>query len=263
MIDQFTYLQHPAVTALFGLCIGSFLHALSHRIAYEKPILRKRSHCPSCDGMIPWYYNIPVFAWFWLSGRCASCKASISWTYPFIELATAICLVFVWHYMPLTNIMAKIIYSLFASALIVATTTDLHTMTIPQVVSLWFAPIGLIAAYANQLLINLEQSLIGCFLGYASLWAVNQIFKKIKKIDGMGVGDMELFCMIGAFIGPYGLWHTLLVASVTGSLVGLAIQCFYKKQMMIPFGPFLALGALCHLAFQFHIERLLRMGMGA
>jgi leader peptidase (prepilin peptidase) / N-methyltransferase len=238
----------PLFTALIGLCLGSFLHALAHRIAFERPILRPRSHCPHCDSLITWYDNIPVISWLVLGGRCRECAMQISWIYPFTELATSILLTLIWHHFPLPLLASGIAYSIFIAALIVATVTDLHTFTIPQVASLWVAPLGIVAAACGLLHISLRYSIMGACLGYLSLWLVNFIFKKIRGIDGMGVGDMELFCMIGAFIGPLGLWQALLVASVGGSLAGIAQKLFNKNATnIIPFGPFLALGACCHL----------------
>lgn len=248
-------------TALIGLCLGSFLHALAHRIAFEKPLFRRRSHCPHCDTLITWYHNIPVISWLTLGGRCHKCKSIISWIYPCVELITAIGLIFVWHYMPLPSVWSKLIYSMFVAALVISTATDLHTMTIPQVASLWVAPVGIAAAVFSMLRINTLHSILGAVIGYISLWLINMVFKKIRGMDGIGIGDMELFCMIGAFIGPLGLWHTLLIASISGSIVGGAISLFNKQTtpLAVPFGPFLALGALCHLFFAPTISWLLGM----
>lgn len=248
----------PLFTALLGLCLGSFLHAIAHRISFEKPILRTRSHCPNCDVLITWYHNIPVLSWLLLGGRCCSCQAIISWIYPFTELVTAIGLTLVWHHMPLPSLWSGLAYTIFLAALIVATTSDLHTMTIPQVASLWIAPFGIVAAGLMLLHISLLQSVLGAALGYASLWLVNFIFKKVRGMDGIGVGDMELFCMIGAFIGPIGLWQTLFIASISGSMVGITMRLLKKEaQIMIPFGPFLALGAFSHLIYPELLIRLL------
>lgn len=238
----------PFFTALVGLCLGSFLHALAHRIAFEKPILRKRSHCPDCDILITWYQNIPILSWLALGGRCCNCKALISWIYPFTELVSAIAFTLVWHYLPLQSPLMGVAYSLFIAALIVATTTDLHTFTIPQAASLWMAPVGIAAAAAQLLHISLLQSIFGACVGYISLWLVNFIFKKMRGIDGIGVGDMELLCMIGAFLGPVGVWHTVMIASTVGSLWGLLMYLLHKEANgIVPFGPFLALGACCQL----------------
>lgn len=253
-------LTSPVFTALIGLCLGSFLHALAHRIAFDKPIFRRRSHCPNCDTLITWYHNIPVISWFALGGRCRNCKNTISWIYPFTELTTALSLIFIWHYMLFPNIWGGIFYSIFIAALAISTATDLHTMTIPQIASLWVAPIGIIGSALLLLNINLMQSIIGATLGYASLWIINALFKKIRGVDGIGIGDMELFCMIGAFIGPLGLWHTLLIASTAGSVIGGLLHLHSKEASpILPFGPFLALGACCHLFFAPTISWLLGM----
>ncbi|MBM3886826.1 prepilin peptidase [Candidatus Dependentiae bacterium] len=256
------FYSSPLITALIGLCLGSFLHALAHRIAFEKPLFRKRSHCPNCDVMIAWYQNIPILSWVLLGGKCYHCKMRISWIYPFTELMSATAFTLVWHYLPIQSSYMGIAYSVFIAALIVATTTDLHTFTIPQAASIWIAPIGIIAAAFNLLHISLLQSIIGAFIGYSSLWIVNFAFKKIRGIDGIGIGDMELLCMIGAFIGPAGLWHTILIASTVGCFWGLFINMIYKDACrIIPFGPFLALGASCHLFFARYIWAFLMPGL--
>lgn len=255
----------PLFTALIGLCLGSFLHAIAHRISFEKPVLRARSHCPNCDALIAWYHNIPVLSWLLLGGRCCTCQSIISWIYPFTELVTAIGLTLIWHYMPLPSAWSGVVYTVFLAALIVATTSDLHTMTIPQIASLWIAPVGIVTAGLGFLHISLLQSILGTITGYASLWLVNFVFKKIRGIDGIGEGDMELFCLIGAFTGLLGLWHTLLIASVTGSIVGGITRLIKKKtrlddaNTMIPFGPFLALGAFCHLMFSGLLQLMLNL----
>lgn len=241
---------NPLLTSIIGLCIGSFLHALAHRIAFDKPVLLPRSHCPKCNTLITWYHNIPVLSWLMLQGQCYTCKNNISWIYPIIELVTAINSVLIWHYMPLQSPWSGACYSIFIAALIISTTTDLHTMTIPQIASLWIAPIGIAAAATSLLKISLLQSIIGSMIGYLSLWIINFIFKKMRGINGIGIGDMELFCMIGAFIGPLGLWHTLLIASIGGSITGGILRLINKEaSLILPFGPFLALGACCHLFF--------------
>ena len=251
----------PLFTALIGLALGSFLHATAHRIAYEKPVFRRRSHCPTCDVLIAWYHNIPVLSWLLLGGRCCSCKSIISWIYPFTELVTAIGLTLIWHFMPFQSVYSGVVYTLFLSGLIVATVSDLHTMTIPQIASIWLAPVGLFASTLRLLPITLFQSVAGAAIGYASLWGINELFKKTRGMDGIGIGDMELFCMIGAFTGPIGLWHTLLIASVTGALVGGGLRLLKQNSSpLIPFGPFLALGAFGHLIFQAQLQRLLMMG---
>ncbi len=242
------FFTYPVITALLGLVLGSFLHASAHRLAFDKEFFLPRSHCPQCNALIAWYDNIPVISWIFLKGHCRHCQGKISFMYPFIEIVTALCLTALWHSSPIITSAPKLSYTLFLCALVVATATDLHTFVIPQIVSLWLAPIGVLLAAGSFLPITLTESICGATLGYGSLWMINFIFKKLRKLDGMGVGDMELFCMIGAFIGPLGLWHTLLIASCTGTLWGLASRLFsLYEHTIIPFGPFLALGSFVHL----------------
>ena len=258
-----TLIASPCITAVIGLCLGSFLHAMAHRIAFDRPLTRQRSHCPHCDRLIAWYHNIPVISWVWLRGRCSSCAHPISWSYPATELITAILMVLVWHYLPLSSTIMGLAYSLFAAALVVATVTDFYSLTIPQLASIWLAPVGVAAAASGYLHISLWQSVIGAALGYASLWIINFIFKKMRNIDGIGVGDMELLSMIGAFIGPTGLYYTVLIASITGSAWGLTVRLIHKQEPMtpIPFGPFLALGGILFLLLESQILSLFALNL--
>jgi leader peptidase (prepilin peptidase)/N-methyltransferase len=155
----------------------------------------------------------------------------------------------IWHYLPLTSTIMGLAYSLFISALVVATVTDFYSLTIPQLASIWLAPVGIAVAASGNLQISVWQSVVGAIIGYTSLWIINFAFKKMRNIDGIGVGDMELLCMIGAFIGPIGLYYTVLIASVTGSAWGLTIRLVRKQAPTtpIPFGPFLALGGMLYL----------------
>jgi len=142
-------------------------------------------------------------------------------------------------------------YVIFFSALILATATDFFAMVIPQIVTLWLVPVGLLFAYTNTIDITILESILGALLGYGILWIVATVFKKITKKDGLGVGDMEQLAMIGAFLGPEGVWYSLMLGSVSGALVGSAYLIITKQRSNthIPFGQFLALGATIYYFF--------------
>ncbi|MFA6527745.1 MAG: prepilin peptidase [Candidatus Babeliales bacterium] len=269
----------------FGLCWGSFLNVVAHRLARQTSLCTLRSKCPHCNSVIAWYDNIPVLSYFILRGKCRLCRQSISPLYPIIELLTGgvFCGLFfrAMHQQDgFTSLLAHLgefvdkdgagdlvrFYSilqehfymgffvslLFFSALIVALRTDLEAMVIPQCASIWLVPFGAFFSWCGFTGISWQESMIGAMLGYGILWLIAFIFKKMANKDGMGVGDMELLAMIGAFIGPIGAWASLLAASCMGVLVGFAYLVIAHKGRFtrIPFGPFLVFGATFYFFFK-------------
>lgn len=270
---------------LLGLCWGSFLNVVAYRFSHSKQFFTKRSYCPSCNSYIAWHDNIPILSWIILKRKCRSCKAKISALYPFVELLTAGLVILLFsQYAPTlfanlyepesVDILVGLppLYTLltwgtfisaliFLSALIVAIRTDLEAMVIPQLCTLWLIPFGIIASWAGLTSISLWHSVIGAFMGYGILWSIAFLFKFITKRDGLGVGDMEFLGMIGAFLGPLGTWFTLLIGSVLGTIIGGAYLLISHKSKMtrIPFGPFLAAGALLYFFFAQSVLRFFLM----
>ncbi len=140
---------------------------------------------------------------------------------------------------------------IFASALIIASITDLQSLLISRFTSLFLVPVGLIFAWLNLLPIKLSESITGAFFGYFLLKTVSYIFYAITKKHGLGQGDSDLLALIGAFTGPIGVWFSLLLGSLFGSVVGISLIACRKahRSTLIPFGPFIALGALLHLLY--------------
>ena len=265
---------------MIALCWGSFLNVVAYRLAAEKDFLTARSRCPECDTVIAWYDNIPVLSWILLGGNCRSCKAPISLLYPFIEVLTALVFTtfiylsqsayFSHAHINIYNILlgtdmgtmrdfaTSCVYFTFFSALIVATRTDLQALVIPQLVTTWLIPFGVIASYFGLTTISLQESMIGCMVGYGTLWLIAFIFKKITHKDGLGIGDMELLAMIGSFLGPMGIWFSVMIGSISGLAIGgvYLILASKDRSTRIPFGPFLALGALLFFFFQESLIRL-------
>lgn len=243
---------------IFFLCWGSFLNVVAYRITYDVPFLKKRSFCPSCKCQINWYDNVPVISWILLKGRCRSCKKNISPMYPIIELISGILLFALFIHVEQNYLRFIPLFTLF-SALIVSTRSDLEAMVIPQIFTLWLIPVGIVFSAIGAMDINAFESFIGAISGYFILWITGKIFKYIKKIDGIGVGDMELLAMIGSFIGSIGVWFTMLIGSILGLVIGGSYLFIKKKSRLtrIPFGPFLSLGAIIYIFFKSFLFNIL------
>lgn len=242
---------------LLSLAWGSFLNVVAHRIIKGLSIIRPRSHCPLCKHTIDWYDLIPIASWFLLGRRCRHCKAPISALYPFIELTTALAFTTLIAWFPTEYIPA---YILFFSALIVTIRTDLETLLISRFFTLFLIPIGLIAAIFHAIAISPLESTLGIVMGYGFLWITATVFRAITGKEGMGQGDLELLAFIGSFIGPFGVWTTLLISTITGSIGGMLYLkwAHASRSIKIPFGPFLAGAAMLYLLFEpFFLELLL------
>ncbi|MBU1007991.1 prepilin peptidase [Candidatus Dependentiae bacterium] len=234
------------------LCWGSFLNVVAYRITYDKPFFTKRSVCPFCGKIVFWYDNLPILSWVLLRGRCRFCRASISILYPCIELLSGILFTSLVLFFPLAS------YLLFFSALIIAIRTDLEAMVIPQVFSIWLAPVGVLLSLFGFTRVSFWESLLGALVGYGVLWSIAALFKYFTKRDGLGVGDMELLAMIGSFLGPIGVWFSVFIGSVSGLVIGGGYLLLTKKgrNTRIPFGPFLALGATIYFFFESFLFRV-------
>jgi leader peptidase (prepilin peptidase)/N-methyltransferase len=235
---------------LLFLCWGSFLNVVAYRMTYDKPFFTKRSYCPSCEKIISWYDNIPVISWIFLRGKCRNCKSSITILYPFTEILSAVIFTFLFFKTyPFKGLF--FVYFIFFSALIAATRTDFEEMVIPQALSLWLIPVGILSAILGYSFVPVLGSVAGAIIGYGSLWLVGKIFYYFTKREGIGVGDMELLGMIGAFLGPLGVWFSVFIGSLTACLIGGTYILITRKgrYAKIPFGPFLALGATFYFFF--------------
>jgi leader peptidase (prepilin peptidase)/N-methyltransferase len=234
-----------------GACIGSFLNVCIYRIPREESIVRPRSRCPACGATIGWRDNIPLLSFFLLRGRCRTCGARISLRYPIVELLTAVLFLAVWNRYGLDP--RTLIYMGLTAALIVAAFVDLDFMIIPDRISLGGMPAGLLAGALAPSLHGAEEagaavaaSLIGLAAGAGSLYLVALLGRLAFKKDAMGLGDVKLLGAIGAFIGWQGVVFTVLVSSLLGSAIGIALIVAGGRGWgaRIPYGPYLAAAAI-------------------
>jgi leader peptidase (prepilin peptidase)/N-methyltransferase len=207
------------------------------------------SRCPSCLTAIRWYDNIPMVSYLVLRARCRSCGTAISIRYPVVEALTGLLFAgVVWRagIQPATFVLA-----IFCWALVVVTFIDLDLRIIPDGISLPGTVLGLAAALLPGFP-RVMDSVIGAAAGGGFLFLILFAYEKIMKDEGMGMGDVKLMAMIGAFLGWQALPVTILVASLTGTVTGIGFAVAKGepiRKFPVPFGPFLALGALVHLFF--------------
>jgi len=225
-----------------GLAVGSFLNVCIYRLPRHESIVWPGSRCTSCGRSLAWFENIPVAGWVALRGRCRTCGAAISVQYPLVESITAIVFAGGFLVYGLTWLLA--VRLVFACALIVLFAIDLEHRILPNIVTLpgvvagfvasWFLPPGWLS------------SLIGIALGGGVLFAIAEAYYRVRGQEGLGMGDVKMLAMIGAFLGWPLTLLTLIFASFAGSVVGVGLIVLGRGTMQaaLPFGTFLALGAL-------------------
>jgi leader peptidase (prepilin peptidase)/N-methyltransferase len=228
---------------LLGLSIGSFLNVCIYRIPRKEPLILSRSHCPKCGTSIRAFDNIPILSFILLGGRCRSCKERISWRYPMVELLTAIAFLFTyWHFGWGWEFVSKLILLLL---LIIIFFIDLEHKIIPDVISLSGIGLGLVFSLLVKS-ITFWQSLLGLLVGGVLLYLTAILGDFLFKKESMGGGDIKMAAMLGAFLGWQKFLLSFFVAVFLGAAVGVITMLFSPKvrqSKVIPFGPFLALGA--------------------
>ncbi|MFY9399660.1 MAG: prepilin peptidase [Desulfomonilia bacterium] len=235
------------IVALFGLFIGSFLNVCIYRIPQGRSVVFPSSRCPGCCAKIRPWDNIPVLSYLILRGRCRSCAERISPRYPLVEILSALLATAMLYRFGLTASFA--IYYAWACVLTVITFIDLDFQIIPDRLSIGGIIAGLVLV--PWLPVSYPQALLGLGLGAGLLIAVIYGYYFLTRREGMGGGDVKLLGMIGVFTGWQGVLFTIFMGSLLGSLVGIPWALSRKKGMQaaIPFGPFLALGALIYVFF--------------
>lgn len=278
----------PWVLGILGLCVGSFLNVVIHRLplmmerqwlhesaaqltdasamaratGLPRPemdklaksvdafgtriealpplsIAKPRSRCPHCGHQLRWHENLPLVGWLRLGGKCAACKAPISKRYPLVELITGLAFAALsWRFgaQPTTLLWCGFVAALIALALI-----DWDTTLLPDDLTLPLLWAGLLASALQWIDVPLYSSVVGAAAGYLSLWLVYWGFKLVTGKEGMGYGDFKLFAALGAWFGWQALVPLILMASVVGAIVGIAMKFSHQLREggYVPFGPFL------------------------
>ena len=247
---------------VFGAAVGSFLNVVILRLPREDvSIVYPASHCPLCQHPLSWWENIPMLSYLLLRGRCRNCRASISWMYPLVELAMAVFSAgLFWQYGPSIEFGRLFV---FFAALLVIIFIDIHHQIIPDRISLPGIVLGFATSPFSET-ITWQQSGLGVLLGGGLLYLVAWGYLVLAKRDGMGGGDIKLLAMIGAFLGWQSLVYVVFASSLSGSVIGIIAMLRQGKggKTRIPFGPFLAFGAITWVLFQQQIMLLWRMYLG-
>ncbi len=236
------------IAFVLGLCIGSFMNVCIYRIPILKSIVSPGSTCMSCNQPIRFYDNIPVISYLLLRGRCRNCKTPFSFRYPLIELLSG--LFALGAFLRWGMSAESLIYYGFIAVLVVITFIDIDHYIIPDVISLPGIPVGVIASFFLPEM-TFKTSILGVLLGGGILYTVAWTYQFFAHKEGMGGGDIKLLAMIGAFVGWKGVLVTLFIGSIVGTLAGGAVMLYTRSSMKlkIPFGPFLAIGAMVHIFF--------------
>jgi leader peptidase (prepilin peptidase)/N-methyltransferase len=228
--------------ALIGLCVGSFLNVCIYRLPRRESLMWPASHCTSCSRPLAWYENLPLVSWLALRGRCRTCGTRISLVYPLVELITAVVFVSGYLIYGWTPLLAARL--LFACAMIVLFVIDLQHQILPNVITL---P-GILLGFVLSIVLppGWLSSLIGLLAGAGLLFAIMEGYARARGFEGLGMGDVKMLAMIGAFLGWPLMLLTLVLASFAGSVVGVGMMAARRGGMKtaLPFGTFLAVGAL-------------------
>ncbi|MCF8049835.1 MAG: prepilin peptidase [Desulfobacterales bacterium] len=233
---------------ILGLCIGSFMNVCIYRLPAGRSIVRPASACPACETPIRAYDNIPLLSYLWLRGKCRRCGARISVRYPLIELLAGLTALAAYFKFGL-SFQAGASF-LFAATLEVIAFIDIDHRIIPDRITLAGIPLFFLAALFIPS-VGLFNAALGILAGGGSLLLIAWGYSALTGKEGMGGGDIKLLAMIGAFVGWQGVLFTVFVSSAVGTAVGLAMMLRAKKgmKMALPFGPFLAVGAITYLFF--------------
>ncbi|MCK8131030.1 A24 family peptidase [Pseudoalteromonas sp. 2CM28B] len=278
--QQWFYLT---TVGLVSLCVGSFLNVVIYRLPLmmqrewqsecrllledelttnkskqantSEPfnLVKPNSTCPKCKTAIKPWQNIPIISWLILKGKCASCSNPISVRYPAIEAITAILSLVVAYSFGATE--QALLYIFVTWILVALTFIDIDHMLLPDQLTLPLVWLALIAAVAG-ITITPSDAIMGAAFGYLSLWSVFWLFKLLTGKEGMGYGDFKLLAVFGALLGWQSLLTIILLSSVVGAIIGIALLSIQGKDKAtpIPFGPYLAIAGWITLLWGAQIQ---------
>jgi leader peptidase (prepilin peptidase) / N-methyltransferase len=256
-------LMAAGIALLFGLLIGSFLNVCIYRLPRDLSVVRPRSHCPGCETMIAGYDNIPLVSFFILRGKCRHCGEEIPWRYPLVELATGIVFAVIVYVLGFTLPALK--YCIYAAILVDLIATDLAERILPDEFTLGGTVIGLVLAAfvpmpgflawlvlpasTPQRWVSVTDAVISAGFVSGGMWLFAWVYQKVRHREGgwMGLGDVKMLAMIGAFAGMPEVLLVVIVAAVLSMVIGLPYILMTRNKVSeyeLPFGSFIGLAAL-------------------
>jgi len=251
------------LAAMAGLLIGSFWNVCIYRLPRltNRSVVHPRSRCWRCRAPIAWYDNIPVLSYLLLGGRCRRCKRRIPIRYPLVEVATAAFFAVVVGYLGVTLPALKFV--LLASIFIVLIATDFERHILPDEFTLGGTGVGLLLAFVvpneqyfismllprsfSPRMLSFSEAVFGAVFASGALWLIGYLYGKFRGVDALGLGDVKMIAMVGAFLGLRGALETMILGSLVGSVIGIAYIRLARKDwrtFYIPFGSFLGLAGL-------------------
>jgi leader peptidase (prepilin peptidase)/N-methyltransferase len=227
---------------LFGLAVGSFSNVCIYRMPLQQSIIQPRSHCPECKTPLPYYFNIPLFSYLYLQGRCGFCQKQISREYFIVELLTALLyLYYGWQYGLTFNLL---FFFILFPVLIMIFCIDYTHFIIPDVLVLILGILGiakLLAPDLDPLFVPLYSSALGALLAFIFIGGLIVFYLYVRKLEGMGLGDLKLFVVLGFLFGLHGIFFILILSSLSGAVLGSIMLWRNKKNFktQLPFGPYI------------------------
>jgi leader peptidase (prepilin peptidase)/N-methyltransferase len=247
----------PIFATLLGAITGSFLNVVIHRYPREESIAFPPSHCPRCNAAIRWFDNVPVLSFLVLRARCRACREPISWRYPLVELANALFYLAIFLHTGPT--IAFVLLAAFVSMLIALIYIDAEIQILPDVIDIPGIVIGIVVGALSSGLFfpglvladSWSESLIGAATGAAIPLLLAGVYWLLRRVEGMGLGDSKMLAMIGALLGWRSVFGVMFLASIIGTVVGIAAMRRSDRgmQLPLPFGVFLGFAALAVLFF--------------
>lgn len=236
---------------LIGSIFGSFYNVCIYRLPNDLDVIAKKSFCTSCKYEIPFYLNIPIISYLFNFGKCRNCKKKISVSYFIVELFTA--LLFVYSYLSFGLSIEFVCYIIFYSSLVIIFFTDLKFYLILDKITLPISIIGLLITFLNYnpFDVSIVSSVLGGIIGYSIIYIIRFLFFKIRKVEGMGLGDAKLFLMVGVWLGIKSIYLILASSAIVGAIVGSLIIFLYKKDknFQIPYGCFIVIASALYPDF--------------
>ncbi|SNZ13315.1 prepilin peptidase [Hydrogenobacter hydrogenophilus] len=225
---------------LLGSVLGSFYNVLIYRLPRRESIISPPSHCPSCGSKIRWYDNIPIISYFLLKGKCRDCFASISLRYPLVEFLSGLLALLCYFKWSLS--FESFVMFVFFSLLLILSFIDWDTFTLPDSLNLGGLAFGLVSSFFRENF-TFWDSVVGALVGAVPFFLIYIFYVKVRKIEGIGFGDVKLMAFIGSVAGVWGVASAVFLGSLFGLLYAIPLIIKYKNiSFAVPYGPFLSLG---------------------